>query len=419
MISKRASDAVMLATGLAYIFSVFARGSLAVAAIPAADRFQVSASALGALVVFQVLVYASMQIPVGILLDRFGPRILLVTGAILMSIGQFIVAQAEVINFAYLGRMLVGIGDAATFVSMIRLVQDWNDSKRAGKLQLFMTNIGQLGQIIAVIPFAILLAFAGWQSAFNVAAMIALLSGLTVFFFIRTDSPPGISHHDGLSIKQSAKQLLVNMKFSGARMCFWIMFVSQSSGMVFALFWGVPFLIKGQGQSPQFAVFMLFIQFAFVVLVGLLLGIVTANRKNWRIRIFVWTGIGQIICWMSLALIPGRAPVWFLVVVVASISIGAPVSMIAMDFSRHIIPPERRGSANGFINVGGHAATFLMMTLAGWTLDVVHSISGASSPFTFQGFRWAMATQILVLLLGLAMFAVEYRKTLKTTSLAE
>jgi hypothetical protein len=116
-------------------------------------------------------------------------------------------------------------------------------------------------------------------------------------------------------------------------------------------------------------------------------------------------------------MLPGKAPVWILFLVIASISIGAPASMIAMDFSRHLIPAERRGSANGFINVGGHAATFIMMAIAGWVLDAVQKISGSSSPFTFDGFRWAMSSQVLVLVTGITMFGIEYRKTKKVASL--
>jgi len=407
----------MFAATMAYVVSVFTRGSLAVAAIPASEHFHASASELGALVVFQVMVYAAMQIPVGVLLDRFGPKILLVIGALLMMIGQFIVAQADVIQFAYVGRVLVGIGDAASFVSMIRLIHDWNESKRAGKLQLFLTNVGQFGQILAAIPFALLLAFSGWQTAFNVAATVALLSALTVFVLIKTDTPAHVQHKGAVSLRKSLEQLAVNLKFSGTRMCFWIMFVSQSSGTVFALFWGVPFLVKGQGQTAAFASTMLFIQFTLGLIVGWGLGMILTTRPSWRVPIFLSVGIAQVTCWIILSMLPGKAPVWILFLVIASISIGAPASMIAMDFSRHLIPAERRGSANGFINVGGHAATFIMMAIAGWVLDAVQKISGSSSPFTFDGFRWAMSSQVLVLVTGITMFGIEYRKTKKVALL--
>ncbi|MFM6977481.1 MAG: MFS transporter [Micrococcales bacterium] len=411
MTELRSTNAVMAAATSAYVVSIFSRGSLAVAAIPAAEHFGVGAAALGGLVVFQVMVYAAMQIPMGVFLDRFGPRVLLILGSILMMFGQLVVAQAEEIGVAYIGRMLVGVGDAASFVCMIRLVQDWNTSARATRLQMLMTNIGQFGQILAAIPFAILLALTGWQFSFNTAAVIALISGLILFLVIKQDAPPGVRHHDGLTLNGSINQLVMNFKFSGARMCFWIMFVSQSSGTVFALFWGVPFLIKGQGQTSAFSSTMLFIQFALGLLVGWLLGLVVAKRKHLRVPIFLSVGSLQIFSWVFLATLPGRAPIWVLFIVVASISIGAPISMIAMDFSRQIIPSERRGSANGFINVGGHAATFIMMAIAGWVLDQVQIATGSSTPFTFEGFRWAMASQVLVLLLGIALFTVEYRKT--------
>ena len=417
MSKQPASSSVMVVAGLAYVISIMTRSSLAVAAIPAAERFQVSASALGALVVFQVMVYAVMQIPVGVLLDRFGPRILLIIGALSMTIGQVIVAQAGSIEIAYLGRMLVGIGDAFTFVSMIRLIHDWNETRRAARLQLVMTNIGQAGQIISAIPFAMLLAFAGWETSFNIAAAIALLSGATVLLVIKTDAPAGVQHHHGVTIAKSIKSLSENIRFSGTRMCFWIMFVSQSSGTVFALFWGVPFLIKGQGQTPAFASSMLLVQFVLGILIGAVLGWVSVNRPSWRVPIFVSVGLSQVLSWLVLGFLPGRAPVWLLVVVVATISTGAPVSMIAMDFSRTIIPPERRGSANGFINVGGHSATFIMMALAGWVLDLVQSATHETSPFSFTGFRFAMSTQVIVLILGLVMFGIEYRKTKKIAAI--
>jgi hypothetical protein len=280
-----------------------------------------------------------------------------------------------------------------------------------------MTNLGQVGQILAAIPFAMLLSFAGWQTAFNLAALIALLGGIAILLGIRSDAPTGVRHHSGLTLHQSISQLGVNLKFSGTRMCFWIMFVSQSSGTVFALFWGVPFLIKGQGQTSEFASSMLFIQFAIAVFLGLVLGQIVVNREHWRVPIFLTVGFLQTGSWMLLALLPGHAPVWLLLLVVASIASGAPASMIAMDFSRLIIPAERRGSANGFINVGGHAATFIMMALAGWVLDLVQTSTGSSSPFTFEGFRWAMSTQVVVLLFGIFMFLVEYRKTQRTVAL--
>ena len=99
--------------------------SMGVASIAADDRFGLTAAQLSTLTVFQLIVYAAMQIPVGILLDRWGSRRLIATGAIIMALGQFVVAISVELGTAVLGRMLVGLGDAFTFISLIRLINGW------------------------------------------------------------------------------------------------------------------------------------------------------------------------------------------------------------------------------------------------------------------------------------------------------
>jgi hypothetical protein len=115
-----------------------------------------------------------------------------------------------------------------------------------------------------------------------------------------------------------------------------------------------------------------------------------------------------------MAMLPGLAPTWLLVLLVMVISIGGPASMYAMDFSREFISKDRLGSANGFINVGGFLATFSTMAIAGLVLDLVQKLNGSESPFTPEGFRWAMAAQIVVLSIGLLGFRFELRKTRRT-----
>src|SRR5699024_4912324 len=81
----------------AYLIGVMQRTTIGVAGVEAADRFHVSASVLSTLAVVQVVVYALMQVPVGALIDRVGPRRLILTGTLLMAIGQFVVAFSPVI----------------------------------------------------------------------------------------------------------------------------------------------------------------------------------------------------------------------------------------------------------------------------------------------------------------------------------
>jgi len=405
------TSAVMAAATFAYFASVMQRSSMGVAALPAAERFHTTAAALSALAVFQLIVYAAMQIPVGILLDRFGARVLISFGALAMTVGQFVVASANSISVAYAGRVLVGLGDAFTFISLVRLIVAWNDAKTVPRQQQFLTSLGQLGQIASAVPFAILLASSGWQDAFSVAAFVAMISTCIAVLFIRNE-PEHVTHsRSEMTIKKAVAHLAENVKFAGTRMSFWIHFTLQSSGSVFLLLWGVPYLVAGQGQTKEFASSMIILQTALGLLLGYLLGLLAANKPEWRVR-FVFVNATLIIAaWVVMACLPGPAPTWMLIALVVIIGSGGPASMLAMDFSRGFTPKERLGSANGFVNIGGFLATFSTMAIAGWILDVVKANTHSATPYTPLGFRWAMSAQIVVLFVGLCCFAIELRKT--------
>jgi MFS family permease len=387
---------------------------MGVASLQAAERFDTTASELAGLAVMQLAVYAVMQIPVGLLLDKYGSKRLLLVGSLAMVAGQFLVAFASQIEVAYLGRALVGFGDAFIFISMVRLIVAWNTSKLIAKRQQLMTSIGQMGQIASAVFFSFLLATVGWSSAFTISAGVVVLGAIAVLVFV-TNEPIGVQHSRGaLSLRNVISQLGHNLRFAGTRMSFWVHFTLQSSGSVFALLWGVPYLVTGQNQSVSFANSMLILQTLLGFVFGFVLGSIASNRPEWRVRVVFINAIAMILAWLVMAVIDGPAPTWLLIVLVTVISSGGPASMYAMDFSRGFIPPERLGSANGFINVGGFLATFSTMALAGLVLDVVQKTTDASSPFTPLGFRWAMSVQIVVLAMGLSFFAFELAKTRKT-----
>ena len=106
---------------LVYMVAVVHRTSLGVAGIDAADRFHIGASALSTFSILQVLVYAGMQIPVGLMVDRLGTKRVLMLGAVLFTTGQFAFALSHSYGMALSARAVLGCGDAMTFVSVLRL----------------------------------------------------------------------------------------------------------------------------------------------------------------------------------------------------------------------------------------------------------------------------------------------------------
>jgi MFS family permease len=114
------------ATAIAvYFLAIFHRSSLGVAGLVAAERFHISASQLSTFTVLQLLVYAAMQIPVGVLLDRFGPQRLLVAGSVFMTVAQLGFAFTGSYAGALAARVVLGMGDAMVFISVLRIIASW------------------------------------------------------------------------------------------------------------------------------------------------------------------------------------------------------------------------------------------------------------------------------------------------------
>ncbi len=109
----------------AYMVGVMQRTSFGIAGLDAAARFDATPAVLSGFVVLQLLVYASLQVPAGVLLDRFGARKLVVAGALIMAAGQLLLAVATGLPLAITARVLVGAGDALTFISVLSVVAAW------------------------------------------------------------------------------------------------------------------------------------------------------------------------------------------------------------------------------------------------------------------------------------------------------
>lgn len=397
----------------AYIVAVLQRSSLGVSGVAASERFGVSASMLSSLAVVQLIVYAALQIPVGVLLDRFGPRVLISLGAIAMAAGQATLALAPSIDIAILGRVLVGAGDALTFISVIRLLSTWFSGRILPQISQWTGNIGQSGQILSAIPLSMVLHRFGWAPAFlSVAALSALLAVL-VLVVIR-DTPRGTPRHDPpAGWRESMRLLRQSLGRPGTRLGFWSHYTTQSSGTVISLLWGFPMLTQGLGYSTATASGLLSLLVVAGTIAGPIIGVLTARFPMRRSNLVL--GILAVIAffWTMVLLWPGLPPFWLIVLLILAVGVGGPGSLIGFDFARTFNPLRSLGSATGVVNVGGFLASFVMMFLIGVVLDLLDRMrvaSGAPSDvFAWDSFRIAFLVQYVVIGVGV-VFLVRTRR---------
>ena len=396
------------------------RTSLGVSGIEAAHRFDISASALSSLAVVQLVVYAGLQIPTGVLLDRVGPKALISVGAVLMLGGQLTLAVAPSIGIAIFGRILVGAGDALTFISVIRLLASWFHGRLLPQVSQWTGNIGQLGQVLSAIPLSLLLHQYGWTPAFLSAAALSLIAAVLVIVLLSNGRVPiRVAEEAGsdsaASWPAAFRQLRESLARPGTQLGFWSHFVTQSSGTVFSLLWGFPMLTAGLGYSPGAASGLLTLIVAAGVVSGPILGILTARyplrRSNLVLGIVSMIGI----VWSTVLLWPGHPPGWLVVTLVIVLGIGGPGSLIGFDFARTFNPMRSLGSASGVVNVGGFLASFVMMYLIGLVLDIADTArvsgGGASDVFAWDSFRIALLVQYLVIGAGMVFLIRARRRT--------
>lgn len=392
---------------LAYVVGVFHRSSLGVAGVAAEHRFGIGAAALATLSVAQVAVYALMQVPAGVLLDRFGSRRLLATGAVLMGGGQLLFAVASDVRVAVAARVLVGLGDALSFLSVIRLVALWFPPRRNALMVQLSGVLGQLGSIASAVPLVLLLGHAGWTPTFLGAAGLGVVVLAMVALAVRDPEPVRDRRAAPLSLSAVRRDLRASWAEPGTRLGFWAHFVTQFSGMVFLLLWGYPFLVEGEGLSPATAALLLSALTLAAIAAGPLVGYFCGWRPFRRSALVLGIAGLSALAWTAVLAWPGRAPLWLLVVLVLVLAVNGPGSMIGFDYARSFNPPGRLGNATGIVNVGGYTATIALIIGIGVTLDAV-TPGSATSQYPLSSFRWALSLQYLLWALG-AVQVVRYR----------
>lgn len=412
---------IVLGTAIfAYIIAVAHRSSFGVASLEAIGRFHADATTVSLFAVVQIGVYAAAQLPVGIALDRFGPRRVITAGAILMTIGQIGMALASHTGLAIAMRILVGLGDATTFVGAVRLIPAWFPARRVPLLTQITGIVGQLGQVITAFPFLALLHSRGWTAAFLALAGLGVCAAVATSTWVR-DSPTSsprpaaapteigavdAEHLRGPNIPtpESLRDVLAH---PGTWLGFWTHLVTSFSLSAFTLMWGYPFLVSGQGLAPTAASWLLTWSVIVAIVAGPLIGEFTARhplRRSWGVLAIA----GAVALGWLMVLIPsGPRPMWVLVTFVTLISLGGPGSVIGFDFARSFTAPSRLGSATGIVNVGGFIGSMATVLAVGVVLDRVRT--GAT--YTLNDFRQAFIVVLVVWAIGMCGVLVSRHAT--------
>jgi len=423
--TPRAAWAILGAAAFIYFVAIVQRTSLGIAGVEALERFGVEAIGLSMLSVVQISVYASLQLPAGALLDRLGPRRMLVIGSLIMGVGQLTLAFADTIWLALAARVLIGAGDAPIFVAATRLVSEWFPPRRAPVMVQTLGMLGQIGQIASAIPVAWLLHVSGWNAAFSILAALGLAAAAMSLWQIRMP-PDDHAHHTVPSVagaqgevapagpptaSQAADATLTigdGIRPPGVRLGFWTHWTGLFSANTVALLWGVPFFVQGQGLTTAAASGLLTLLVLTNIASAPIIGTLTARHPMRRSWLSLGAATGTALAWAAVLIPSGPRPLWQLAALIIVLGAGGPASLIGMDYARTFGIRGRLGTATGFANIGGFAATVMSVALVGAVLQVV---APGTSEYALDDYRIALSAMAIPWLMGVTGILVTRRRT--------
>ncbi len=366
-ITKRAWLIWALAA-LSFGYAFFQRVAPSVMVSDLMRSFDVGAAVLGNLSAVYLYAYAGLQVPIGLLLDRFGPRRMLTAAAALGAVGSLLFASAYTLSVAYLGRLLVGIGAAVGFVGTLKLVAHWFPPNRYAFLAGMTMLVGMLGGVGGQAPLALSVDAVGWRQTLIAAAVFAAALATFTWLLVR-DDPSGrpLASAHGAAARRS---MLTDIGYVLSRRQNW--FIALYGGtmagpmLAYAGLWGVPHLIQLYGLERAVAAgsaSLMLIGWA----VGAPLGGWLSDRLGRRRTPMASAAAAALLGWLLLLYAPlPLALTWTLLFLVGAAS-GAMV--ICMAVARELSPPAVSGATTGFVNTANVGAGAVLQPIIGLVLD--------------------------------------------------
>jgi MFS family permease len=175
---------------LSFSYAFFQRVAPSVMLVDLMRDFAVGAAVLGNLSAIYLYAYAGLQMPIGLALDRWGPRRMLTGAMAVASVGAALFAAAQGVGLAYLGRLLIGIGCAVGFVGTLKLATHWFPPNRFAFVSGLTMMVAMLGAVAGQAPLAAAIEAIGWRASMYGSAGFAALLAAATWLIVR-DRPPG------------------------------------------------------------------------------------------------------------------------------------------------------------------------------------------------------------------------------------
>jgi len=358
---------------LVYFFSYFHRIAPSVVAVDLMRAFQTSGTILGVLAAIYLYVFAAMGITAGLLVDRVGPKRVLLAGVVTLSAGSMTFGGAPALGVAYLGRFLVGLGASVILITALRILADWFAPDEFGTVTGLVYMMGNVGGLFAATPLAALVDRVGWRHSFVIVGLASLSLAALAGAVVRERGAGAPSGTAGRPRSSLGDLLRAARAIAGNRHTWPPVLAAtgiNASYIAFAGLWGVPYLTQVYGMSRAEAA-----RHMTAIALGLTLGspafgFLSDKILRRRRLTYAVAALGYTLTWVPLvAWDGGRPPVQMLLPLYFAFGFLSSGIVVTWACTREVNPPEYAGIAIGIVNTPVFLGTGLLQSGVGVLLD--------------------------------------------------
>ncbi|HEX8963920.1 MAG TPA: MFS transporter [Rhodocyclaceae bacterium] len=397
---------------LFYLVAFYQRVAPAVITDQLMADFAIGGAALGNLSAFYFYSYVAMQVPTGIIADRWGPRRLLTAGAAVAALGTALFAVAPDIGWAGAGRLLVGASVAVGFVSLLKLASHWFPPQRYAFASGLLLLTGLVGGVAGGVPLRIAVDAFGWRAVMAASAVATAAVGAAIWLWVRDDpTERGYAGHfhaaagtERLPVLRGLAQVLsypniwlltlVPLGFAGAMLTF--------GGL-----WGVPWLRQVHGLDAKSASAITSMMLVSWGIGGPLLGS-WSERLGRRKPLYVATGAVALAGWAAIAFLP--LPLWAVIAILVPLGFASGNMIVGFAWVKESVPLRLTGTAAGIANMGPLSGGMLLQPGVGWLLDRHWAGQQAGGARLYDAAAWQAGFTLLFGVCCLSMLLILFAR---------
>ena len=331
------------------------------------EHFNLSAAGFGFLSAFYYYAYVPLQVPVGVLLDRYGPRILLTLACLLCVIGTFLFAGTSVFWIAAVGRFLVGFGSAFAFVGVLKLATIWLPEDKLAMVAGMASALGTIGAMLGDNLMGFFVGHVGWRETVNWSAYIGIL--LTIILWYGIHDRKKYQRHSGTvsSFRKSMIDLLIIARSGQTWINGLIGCLIYLPTTVFAELWGIPYLEHAHGLTHTAAGFANSLIFFGFMLGAPFMGFISDHMKRRKPPMLLGAA-GAALVMIAVLYFPGLTE-FHIDVLLFLLGLFYSSQCIVFAVGRELSPTEAGGTAMAMVNMIVMLGAMLLQPFVGHLLD--------------------------------------------------